>query len=48
LQGTEREKNDRERREVAKLEERIDHLFYDFGSDAESTREMTRNFSAMI
>ncbi len=40
LQGSEREKNDDERREVAQLEERIDRLFYDFGSDsAESTRQ---------
>ncbi len=39
LQGREREKNDEERREVAQLEERIDRLFYDFGSDSESTRE---------
>ncbi len=39
LQGSEREKNDEERREVAQLEERIDRLFYDFGSDSESTRQ---------
>jgi hypothetical protein len=39
LQGSERDKNDKERSEVAQLEERIDRLFYDFGSDSESTRQ---------
>jgi hypothetical protein len=39
LQGREREKNDKERNEVAQLEERIDRLFYDFGSESESTRQ---------
>jgi hypothetical protein len=39
LQGSELEKNDHERNEVAQLEERIDRLFYDFGSESESTRE---------
>ncbi len=38
LQGSEREKNDHERNEVAQLEARIDRLFYDFGSESASTR----------
>ena len=37
--GEAREENDRERGEVARLEARIDRLFFDFGSDANSTRQ---------
>ena len=45
-QGEEREKNDEERREVGRLEERIDRLFYDFGSaDEETARQEINGWS---
>jgi hypothetical protein len=38
VQGEAREENDRARAEVVMLEERIDRLFYQFDSEADTSR----------